>query len=62
MSMSGMWLVWYLVILAPTDAAGRQVGPFGSEAQCKVAEAAYNNFWRTWSSPQSICVQGAMTK
>lgn len=53
-------IVWFLLILAPNEGAGRQVGPFANEAQCRAAERAYNQKQDRYLGPQSICVQGAI--
>ena len=52
--------VWYLLIYLPNESAGRQVGPFATEAQCRIAESSYNERLRPrFSGPQSACFQGA---
>lgn len=50
--------VWLLLIFIPVEAAGRQAGPFATEAECRIAERAYNEANRRYNGPQSACVRG----
>lgn len=52
--------VWFLLVFLPIEGSGRQVGPFASEAQCRVAERIYNEENRRYNGRPSACVQGIM--
>jgi hypothetical protein len=52
-------VVWILLILLPNEAAGRQVGPFATQAQCLQAERFYNERRARYNGPQSKCFEAA---
>jgi hypothetical protein len=56
--MTSLITVWFLLIYSPNEGAGRQVGPFATQAQCLVAERAYNAKQDRYQSPQSKCFEG----
>ncbi len=43
--------VWYLMVVTPLEAAGRQVGPFINEADCVAAAKALYDYWRRTPAP-----------
>lgn len=54
-----MNVIWFLLILAPNEAAGRQVGPFVDHSSCLVAKNIYNEqISRYTNRLQSECVKG----
>ena len=52
-----MTLVWILLIFSPNEAAGRQAGPFATQAQCLAAERIYNERQPRYIGPQSKCIE-----
>lgn len=49
--------VWVLMIIFPMEGAGRQVGPFATQAQCLAAEKVYNERQGRYVYPASKCIE-----
>jgi len=57
-----MSTIWLLLIFVPNEAAGRQVGPFATQAQCIAAQRIYNERQYRYIGPQSACIEAAKAK
>lgn len=58
--MTGALLVWWLVVTAPAEAVGRQVGPFESAEQCGRALRSFTEARGSNRAHFGICVQGVV--
>ena len=49
--------LWILLLLAPSEAAGRSVGPFDNAQQCAIAEKAYTTQMRRFAGQTAVCIE-----
>lgn len=56
--MTALAVCWWLIVTAPHDSLGRQMGPFASAQQCEIARAAFEGDRGTNRLRLAACVQG----